>query len=101
MTQETKYIETHIGEFLQDEFLTPLNLTPNALAIAIKVPATRIYEIIKGRRGVTIDTDLRLCKYFGVRDGYFLRIQETLERPDVERAISQELESIIPYKDVA
>ena len=100
MTEEIKYIETHIGEYLEEEFLTPLGISANALSIAIRVPASRIHEILKGRRGVTLDTDLRLCKFFGMSEGFFICVKENLERPDVKRNIAQDLASIIPYKEI-
>ena len=55
----------HPGEVLREEFLTPLGLSVNALAMSLGVPATRIHEIIKERRGVTADTAERLARYFG------------------------------------
>jgi antitoxin HigA-1 len=63
------------GEMLEEEFLKPLALTKYRLAKDIGVPAQRIGEIIAGRRAVTADTDLRLCRYFGLSDGWFLRGQ--------------------------
>jgi antitoxin HigA-1 len=55
----------HPGEFLREDFLTPLGMSVNALSIALGVPATRIHEIVKERRAVTADTAARLAKYFG------------------------------------
>lgn len=68
-----------LGEVLTTEFLEPLNLSQNALAIAIGVPSNRINDIINGTKGMTADTDLRLTKYFGLTEEYFLRIQEQIE----------------------
>ncbi|MCL2566770.1 MAG: HigA family addiction module antitoxin [Alphaproteobacteria bacterium] len=98
MIEKEEYIEIHIGEFLEEEFLKPLGISANALAIAIKVPATRIYDIFKGTRGITLDTDLRLCKYFGMSNGFFLNIQTDIDLDLVKRDISKELDNIIPYK---
>jgi addiction module HigA family antidote len=58
-------VTTHPGEMLREEFLAPLGITPNALALKIRVPATRVGEIIHGRRSVTPDTALRLARFFG------------------------------------
>ena len=58
------------GEMLQEEFLTPLGMSQYALAKAIEVSPRRINEIVKGKRAVTADTDLRLCRYFGLSDGW-------------------------------
>lgn len=63
------------GEMLEEEFLKPLALTKYRLAKDIGVPAQRIGEIIAGRRSITADTDLRLCRYFGLSDGWFLQGQ--------------------------
>lgn len=68
-----------LGEVLTTEFLEPLNLSQNAMTIAIGVPSNRINDIINGTKGMTADTDLRLTKYFGLSEGYFLRIQEQIE----------------------
>ena len=55
----------HPGEILEEDFLVPLGMSVNALAIALAVPATRLHEIVKGRRSVTADTAARLARYFG------------------------------------
>lgn len=94
-----KYIEIpHIGEILLEEFLEPFNLTQNALAKAIGVPSNRINAIIRGQRGITADTDLRLTKFFGLSKGYFLGLQEDFELLKSEREIKEELNKIIPFK---
>ncbi len=63
------------GELLQEEFLEPLGISQYRLAKEIGVSARRINEIIKGMRSITADTDLRLCRFFGLSDGYWLRAQ--------------------------
>ena len=63
------------GEMLQEEFLKPLGLTPYRLAKDIDVPATRVYDIVSGKRAVTAETDLLLCRYFGLSDGWWLAVQ--------------------------
>ena len=63
------------GEMLDEEFLKPLGLSKYRLAKDIGVPAQRIGEIVAGRRAITADTDLRLCRYFGLSDGWWLRGQ--------------------------
>lgn len=73
----------HPGEHLRADFLQPLGLSQSALARAIGVPPRRINEIIKGQRAITADTDLRLCKYFGLSAGWWLRLQNHY---DTERA---------------
>lgn len=88
----------HIGEILNEEFLEPLNITQNALAIAVGVPTNRINAIVRGQRGITADTDLRLTKYFGLTKGYFLRLQSNLELLEQGHKIEKELSNIVPFK---
>ena len=63
------------GEMLDEEFLKPLGLTKYRLAKDIGVPPQRIGDIVAGKRAITADTDLRLCRYFGLSDGWWLRGQ--------------------------
>jgi addiction module HigA family antidote len=65
----------HPGEILREEFLAPLNLSANALAIALGVPAPRINDIVRERRGITADTALRLARYFGVSAEFWMGLQ--------------------------
>ena len=98
MTNNNEYIPVpHIGEVLNEEFLEPLNITQNALAVAIGVPTNRINAIVRGQRGITADTDLRLTKYFGLTIGYFLRLQSNLELLEQEHKIEKELSNIVPF----
>jgi addiction module HigA family antidote len=87
----------HIGEILKEEFLEPLGITQNALAIALGVPTNRINAIVRGQRGVTADTDLRLTKYFGLSKGYFLRLQANFELLEQSQKIEKELSNIVPF----
>ncbi len=68
-------ITAHPGEILREEFIKPLGLSANALAIALRVPATRIGSIVKGERGVTADTALRLARFFGTSPEFWLNLQ--------------------------
>lgn len=65
----------HPGEFLREDFLVPLGLSANALALALRVPVTRISEIVRERRGITADTALRLARYFGTSPDYWMKMQ--------------------------
>ena len=65
----------HPGEILREEFLLPLRLTAHALAIALQVPAPRIHEIVRERRAVTVDTALRLAKFFGTSAEFWSGLQ--------------------------
>ena len=67
------------GEMLEEEFLKPLGLTKYRLAKDIGVPPQRIGDIVAGKRAVTADTDLRLCRYFGMSDGWWLRGQASYD----------------------
>ena len=86
----------HPGEILLEEFLHPMELSQNALARAIHVPPRRINEIVQGKRIVTADTDLRLARYFGLSDGFFLRLQTDFELMRKRREIGDELVAITP-----
>ncbi|MDI9313814.1 MAG: HigA family addiction module antitoxin [Hydrotalea sp.] len=88
----------HVGELLFDEFMEPLNLSGNQLAKLIGVPANRINDIVRGRRGMTADTDLRLCRYFSMSEGFFLRLQNDLDMRLAKRKIAKELTRIKPRK---
>ncbi|HRY22913.1 MAG: HigA family addiction module antidote protein [Geminicoccaceae bacterium] len=70
-------VRTHPGEVLREEFLVPLGLSANALALALRVPATRITAIIRERepRSITADTALRLARYFGTTPQFWLNLQ--------------------------
>jgi len=90
-----------IGEVLFSEFLEPMNISQNALAKALGIPQNRISDIINGKRGVSADTDLRLCKYFGLTDGYFIGMQMDFERIAAKSKIQKVLDTIIPLRAVS
>lgn len=87
----------HAGEILKSEFLEPLKLSQNALAKAIDVPPNRVHAIVKGTRSITADTDLRLSKFFGLSDGYWLRLQTLYELMEAKRELLAKLDLIQPY----
>ena len=86
----------HPGEILLEEFLKPLGLSQNALARAVGVPPRRINEIVLGKRSVTADTDLRLDRYFGMSEGFFLRLQNDYDLMEQRRALGKKLDAIKP-----
>jgi len=86
----------HPGEILREDFLIPMGLTQNGLARAVHVPPRRINEIVLGKRAVTADTDLRLARYFGMSEGFFLGLQTDFELMEQRRKIAKELKSITP-----
>jgi len=82
------------GEMLEEEFLKPLGLSKYRLAKDIGVPAQRIGEIVAGRRAVTADTDLRLCRYFGLSDGWWLRGQVAYDTAVAKESLQSALANI-------
>ena len=87
-----------IGEVLDLEFLKPLNINQSTLSEALGIPQNCLSDIIDGKSGISTDTDLRLCKYFGLTDGYFIGMQMDFERIATKRKLQKELEKIIPLK---
>jgi addiction module HigA family antidote len=74
----------HPGEMLREEFMKPLGLSSNALAMELRVPVTRISEIVRERRGITADTALRLARYFSMSPEFWMRLQMDF---DLESAV--------------
>ena len=82
------------GELLREEFLVPMALSQYRLAKQIDVPTQRIGEIVAGKRAITADTDLRLCRFFGLSNGYWLRAQAAYDTEVAEEALAEELAKI-------
>jgi antitoxin HigA-1 len=89
------------GEMLEEEFLKPLGLTKYRLAKDIGVPAQRIGDIVAGKRAVTADTDLRLCRYFGLSDGWWLRGQANYDTAIARETMGKALLQITPCELLA
>lgn len=89
------------GELLSEEFLKPLGISQYRLAKEIGVPAQRIGQIVLGRRAITADTDLRLCKFFGLSDGYWLRAQEAYDLEIARDKIGDQLRCIKSWNQAA
>jgi len=89
------------GELLLEEFLKPMGISQYRLAKEIGVPAQRIGEIVAGRRAVTADTDLRLCRFFGLSNGYWLRAQVAHDTEVAEEALADSLRRIKPWSETA
>jgi addiction module HigA family antidote len=81
----------HPGEMLREEFMKPLGLSSNALAMELRVPVTRISEIVRERRGITADTALRLARYFNMSAEFWMRLQMDF---DLESAADAEESAI-------
>ncbi len=91
-----KVAPTHPGEILALDFLQPMGITANALAIAIGVPANRLQAIAKGRRAITADTALRLSRYFGLSEGYWVNLQARYDMLVAREALADDLAHIRP-----
>ena len=92
----------HPGEILREEFLIPLGMSANALAMALHVPAPRINDIVRERRAVTPDTALRLARYFDTTAQYWLNMQTTFDLKQVEREAGGKIaEEVRPMKRAA
>lgn len=92
------FIETPtIGEILSEEFLIPLGISAYKLAQEINVPTSRIQDILHNRRKITVDTSLRLAKFFGVSDGYFMALQDDIDIRNAKIELAPQLEGIKTY----
>ena len=89
------------GEMLAEEFLKPLGMSNYRLAKEIGVPAQRIGEILAGRRRITADTDLRLCRFFALSDGWWLRLQADYDTEIAKTALAKTLAKIRPWVEIA
>ena len=93
-----KHIKTPtIGEILNEEFFTPLGLSAYKVAQAINVPVSRIQDILHDRRRITVDTSLRLAKFLGVSDDYFISLQDDIDIRNLKTELSEELDEIKPF----
>lgn len=88
------------GEILLEEFLKPMGLSQYRLAKEIGVPIQRISAIVSGKRAITADTDLRLCRFFGLSNGYWLRAQVAHDTEVAERKLGRALRNIRPWATV-
>jgi addiction module HigA family antidote len=82
----------HPGEILREEFMAPSRLSAHALAMALRVPATRVGEIVRGRRAITADTALRLARYFGTSSDLWVGLQAEYDLRVARHAVGDEIE---------
>ena len=101
MKPTKKPIPIHPGEVLLEDFLKPMAISQYALAKAIGVPPRRINEIVHGNRAITADTDLRLCKFFGLTEGYWLRGQARYDTEIAKDKLGDVLSRIQHYQPLA
>ena len=92
MNNTDKLHPIHPGEVLQEEFLKPMGLSQNQLALAIRVPARRINEIVQGKRRITADSALRLAHYFAVSPQFWLGLQMNYDLDMAEDEIGARLD---------
>jgi antitoxin HigA-1 len=97
----TKLAPVTPGELLSEEFLKPMGISQYRLAKEIGVPPQRISEIVAGKRAITADTDLRLCRFFGLSNGYWLRAQVAHDTQVAQAALAGELDRIKPWRSTA
>ena len=88
----------HPGEILREEFLTPMAISAYALAKRLHVPPPRINDIVLERRGITADTALRLSRFFGTTEQFWLNLQDAYDIGRVKAELARELEQIEPLK---
>ena len=86
------------GEMLEEEFLKPLGMTKYRLAKEIGVPPQRIGDIVSGKRSITADTDLRLCRFFSLSDGWWLRLQAQYDTIMAKDGLAEVLKNIQPWE---
>ena len=96
-----KLVPIHPGEILREEFLVPMGISNYRLAKEIGVPAQRIGEIVAGRRSISADTDLRLCKFFGLSEGFWLRGQARFDTETAKDSLATQLAKIKPWQAAA
>ena len=101
MTEE-RLKPVHPGEVLLEEFLKPMDLSQNRLALSIGVPARRINEIVLGKRSITADTALRLARFFGMSPQFWLGLQMDYNLDMAEDELAERLErEVIPYTAIS
>jgi len=85
----------HPGETIREDFLKPLGMSVNGLALELRVPATRMTEIVHGRRGVTADTALRLARYFNTTPKFWLNLQASYDLAVAAETKAREIERTV------
>jgi antitoxin HigA-1 len=91
----------HPGDILRDEFLTPLGVSVYALANAIKVPRSRVNDIVLGRRAITADTALRLGRYFGMSPEFWIKLQARYDLDVADRTVRRKIEQEVAPRNAA
>ena len=98
----TNHIPTpKMSEILREEFMEPMGISAYTLAKAIHVPVSRIQDILHDRRKITVDTSLRLAKFFGVSDRFFLDMQNDIDVREMKDSMAAEIASIATFRAAA
>lgn len=101
MAKKDRLPPIHPGEILREEFLAPLGISSHQLALALRVPATRLNDIVNEKRGVTADTALRLARYFGTTAKFWLNLQAAYELEVAEEKLGEAvMREVLPRADV-
>ncbi len=90
----TKLKNIHPGEILLEEFLAPMDISQNALARGIAVPPRRINEIVLGKRAITADTALRLARYFGTSEQFWMGLQSDFDLEEARKHLGRKIDAI-------
>lgn len=90
-----KHLNVHPGELLREEFLKPMGLTAYRLAKDTRLPPQRVNAIVNEKRGITPDTDLRFCTYFGLAPGYWLRVQLAFDLREAQHTIGPKIKATV------
>ena len=101
MANKDRLPPIHPGEILREEFLAPLGLSSHQLALALRVPATRLNDIVNPKRGITADTALRLSRYFGTTSRFWMNLQASWELEVAEDRLGAAVERDVQPRSAA
>jgi addiction module HigA family antidote len=90
-----KHLNVHPGELLREDFLKPMGVTAYRLAKDTRLPPQRVNAIVNEKRGITPDTDLRLCTYFGLAPGYWLRVQLAFDLREAQHTVGPKIKATV------
>ena len=101
MIRDKRFNPVHPGEILQEEFLKPMQLSQNKLALALRVPAPRISEIVRGKRSISADTALRLGRFFNMSPQFWMHLQAQFDLAMTQDQSSTQIEQDVqPFEEV-
>ena len=101
VTKKDRLPPVHPGEILREEFLASLGMSAHQLALALRVPASRLNDIVNGKRGITADTALRLSRYFGTTSRFWMNIQASWELDMAEDQVGETVERDVSPRSAA